>query len=44
MGALIKKGALIRMGALIGVGALIDKNTFEGGHLIRRGCLLEGGR
>ena len=29
--------ALIRMGALIGIGVLINKNTFEGGHLFKRG-------
>ena len=29
-------GVFIRMGALIGMGALIDKNTFEGGALIRK--------
>ncbi len=40
----IRIGALIRMRAPIGIGALIDKNTFEGGRLFGRGCLLEGGR
>ena len=33
-------GVLTRMGALIGMGALIDKNTFEGGALIRKALLI----
>ena len=33
-------GVLIRMGALIGMGALTDKNTFEGGALIRKALLI----
>ena len=40
----IRIGVLIRIGALITIGALINKNTFEGGRLFGRGCLLEGGR
>jgi len=35
---------ILRMGALIGIRALINKNTFEGGCLFERECLLKGQR
>ena len=40
IGALSRMGVLIRIGVLIGMGALIDKNTFEGGALIRKALLI----